>query len=533
VSGRLVRWSLWALCIVGAGAAAASNRGESIYRQGIMPSGAPLTGERDINTHVTGADAACAKCHRRSGLGSSEGQIIIPPITSQFLYRTRGRASAGPDLRTASGFIPNRKPYDAASLVRAIREGVDVSGRKLSYLMPRYKLGDADMALLLDYLDDFGRDPAPGVSDDTLHFATIVTPDSDPVKRQAMLDVLNQFFTDKNEFIRGGIRPMQAAGGVQFRVSRRWQLHVWELTGSPDSWSRQLDQRIASEPVFAVIAGLGSRTWAPVHEFCERNRVPCLFPNTDLPVVAEQDFYGIYFNKGVLLEAALIADDVAQRSAAAKPRVVQIFRSGDIGAAAASAFAASAQLDRIETVSFALGDPQDLVQSLRRVRPSDVVVLWLRAADIAALPPIADAAGIYVSGLMADLERAPLPPAWRRTARMSYPFDLPTARKFRMNYPLAWLKVRHIAPADEIVQSNTYLACGILAELLTSMQDNFVRDYLIERIEDMLSHRVLSGLYPRLGLAPGQRFASKGGYIVHFTESAGTQISPDTDWMVP
>jgi hypothetical protein len=148
-------------------------------------------------------------------------------------------------------------------------------------------------------------------------------------------------------------------------------------------------------------------------------------------------------------------------------------------------------------------------------------------------PPIADAAGIYVSGLMADLERAPLPPAWRGTARMSYPFDLPTARKFRMNYPLGWLQVRHIAPADEIVQSNTYLACGILAELLTSMQDNFVRDYLIERIEDMLSHRVLSGLYPRLGLAPGQRFASKGGYIVHFTESAGTQISPDTDWMVP
>ena len=64
-------------------------------------------------------------------------------------------------------------------------------------------------------------------------------------------------------------------------------------------------------------------------------------------------------------------------------------------------------------------------------------------------------------------------------------------------------------------------------------QDNFVRDYLIERIEDMLSHRVLSGLYPRLGLAPGQRFASKGGYIVHLTEFAGTQIAADTDWVVP
>jgi hypothetical protein len=538
VRRRLALWSLSALCVAGTGAGAAPNQGETIYRQGMMPSGAALTGERDPNTHVTGADAACAKCHRRSGLGSSEGQIIIPPITSQYLHHTRGRESARPDLRTASGFIPNRKPYDAASLVRAIRDGVDVSGRKLSYLMPRYKFGDADMAILVAYLDDFARDPTPGVSDDTLHFATIITPDSDPAKRQAMLDVLNQFFTDKNEFIRGGIRPMQAAGGVQFRVSRRWQLHVWELTGSSDSWGEQLDKRMASEPVFAVISGLGSRIWAPVHEFCERSRVPCLFPNTDLPVVAETDFYDVYFNKGVTLEAALIANDIRQRDPpAARPRIVQIFRFGDIGAAAASALGASAQRDGMETVSFALGerhaDP-GLAQTLRLVRPSDILVLWLRAADIAALPQIpAAAAGIYVSGLMANLEEAPLPPAWRGSARMSYPFDLPAGRKFRMNYPLAWLKIRHIAPVDERVQSNTYLACGILAEQLTSMQDNFVRDYLIERIEDMLSHRVLSGLYPRLGLAPGQRFASKGGYIVHFTESAGMQIAADTAWVVP
>jgi hypothetical protein len=537
VRGRLALWSLSALCIVGAGAGAAPNRGEMIYRQGMMPSGAALTGERDRDTRVTGADAACAKCHRRSGLGSSEGQIIIPPITSQYLYHTRGRESARPDLRTGSGFIPNRKPYDAASLARAIRDGVDVSGRKLNYLMPRYKLGDADMAMLVAYLNDFAQDPVPGVSDDTLHFATIITPDSDRAKRQAMLDVLNQFFTDKNEFIRGGIRPMQAAGGVQFRVSRRWQLHVWELTGSSDSWGGQLDRRIASEPVFAVISGLGSRTWAPVHEFCERNRVPCLFPNTDMPVVAETDFYDVYFNKGVMLEAALIANDIRQRDrAAAKPRIVQIFRFDDIGAAAASAFASSAQRDGIETISFTLREAHadsGLAQSLRQVRPSDIVVLWLREADIAALPQIPAAAGVYVSGLMANLEEAPLPPTWRISARISYPFDLPDARKFRMNYPLAWFKIRHIASVDERVQSNTYLACGILAEQLTSMQDNFVRDYLIERIEDMLSHRVLSGFYPRLGLAPGQRFASKGGYIVHFRESSGTQIAADTDWVVP
>jgi hypothetical protein len=86
---------------------------------------------------------------------------------------------------------------------------------------------------------------------------------------------------------------------------------------------------------------------------------------------------------------------------------------------------------------------------------------------------------------------------------------------------------------DEKVQTDTYLACGIVAEALNEMLDNFMRDYLVERIESMVSHRQLSGFYPHLGLAPGQRFASKGGYIVRFTEPGGLAIAPTTEWTVP
>lgn len=35
------------------------------------------------------------------------------------------------------------------------------------------------------------------------------------------------------------------------------------------------------------------------------------------------------------------------------------------------------------------------------------------------------------------------------------------------------------------------------------MADAFVRDYLIERVEMALDHRVLTGYYPRLTLAAG------------------------------
>jgi len=78
---------------------------------------------------------------------------------------------------------------------------------------------------------------------------------------------------------------------------------------------------------------------------------------------------------------------------------------------------------------------------------------------------------------------------------------------------------------DQKVQADTYLACGLVSETINHIVDAFVRDYLIERVEMALDHRVLTGYYPRLTLAPGQRFASKGGYIERFTDPQGSRLT--------
>src|SRR5256886_17116185 len=65
------------------------------------------------------------------------------------------------------------------------------------------------------------------------------------------------------------------------------------------------------------------------------------------------------------------------------------------------------------------------------------------------------------------------------------------------------------------------------------MVDAFVRDYLIERVEMALDHRVLTGYYPRLSLAPGHRFASKGGYIGRFTDPQGSRVTPLGEGITP
>jgi hypothetical protein len=65
------------------------------------------------------------------------------------------------------------------------------------------------------------------------------------------------------------------------------------------------------------------------------------------------------------------------------------------------------------------------------------------------------------------------------------------------------------------------------------MLDSFVRDYLVERLEGMLSHRLVNGYYARLSLAPGQRFASKGGYLVRFAAAQGSVVTAEGEWTVP
>lgn len=515
-------------------AASSTSPGEAIFRNGVLGSGAPLEALRDGGMRMRGAAAACINCHRRSGFGSKSGLLTIPPITGRYLMHPRASSLDDLDLPYVEGVRIDREPYTDATIARAIREGLDSEGRPLSYLMPHFDLDDADMAALIGYLKRLDRRREPGVTDTVLHFATIVTPDADPVKRRGMLDVLEHYFVDKNAFPLGATPPLRTSRKMMFMVNRRWQLHVWELAGPPATWQAQLEQHMAAEPVFAVISGLGGATWAPVQAFCEHAAVPCLFPNVEVPADGDGAFYPLYFSRGVLLEAGLIAKRLADAQGADAPKAVrQIYRAGDSGEAGANALAAALRARRIRVTSRVLTAGERVAHALHGTSHSDALVLWLRPGDLAALGSTVPARTVFMSGLMGGLEHAPLPAAWRELTRVAYPFDLPERRRVRVDYARGWFAIRHIPVVDEQVQADTFLACGLLAETLSHMTDTFVRDYLVERFEDMLEHRVITGYYPRLTLAPGERFASKGGYVVRFADTSGTRLVADGDWIVP
>jgi hypothetical protein len=525
--------------------------GESIYLHGVLGSGQPLQAVREGGGPAAqGAEAACVGCHLRSGLGSSRqtagiGANVptkqIPPIAGHYLFDGAMPGHARVNLPYVDGMRTNRSPYTEATLARAIREGIDADDHPLGYLMPRFAIGDDDLAALIAYLKTLDPTRVPGVNDTTLYFATIITPDVEPARRRAMLDVMEAFFAERNVRQMKPSAQIHASGKTQysrsmFMVHRQWKLRVWDLTGPASGWGAQLAGFFAKEPVFAVISGLGRSNWTPVHEFCERQRLPCLFPNVEVPVDAPGDFYEIYLSRGVLLEAELIGQGIKE-AAARQPvkSVVQAYRAGDSGEAAARLLAGRLQAQGIEVKAAALpAEGGDLGAALAPASGADVLVLWLRPGDLAALGDAQKAPPkVFVSGLMGGLEHAPLPAAWRARTRMAYPVDLPQQRVVRVDYPMGWFRIRRIPVVDERMQADTYLACGLLSEALKDVAGTFYGPYLIEELQSMVEHRVITGYYPRLSLAENQHFASKGGYLVHFVGPAGERVQSDGDWIVP
>lgn len=520
-------------------------RGADIYLHGRLGDGSPLQGLRDAGRPAAvGAEAACVNCHKHSGLGSTEGRIHIPPITGRFLTPPHGERADKPDLPYVENMHGSRQPYTDETTARAIRTGADADGKMMSTLMPRFVLGDADMAALIAYLKSLDRAIEPGVTDRVLHFATVITPDADPVKRDAMLAVLRQFLRDKNDkaFTIGPTAPIKPSGRAMatkmlFLVPRRWELHVWELTGAPQTWQAQLEASFARDPVLAVLSGIGGPDWTPVHRFCEQRAVPCIFPNVDLPVDRPDDFYSMYFSGGLELEAELIAARIADAAGPSPAVVRQVFRAGSTGEGAANELvrALHERGVAVEAEAIAAGaDASGLDAAVRKAGASDVLVLWLKATDIASLGNVPQQPRqIFLSGRLGGFEDMPLPQAWRAKSLMAFPVDLPEKRSVRLRYAQDWLRSRRVPITDLPVQTDTWLACSVLTETLNELIDAFIPEYLVERIQEDFEHRFITGYYPHLSLAEHQRFASKGGYLVRFAENTGTKVVPVGEWFVP
>jgi hypothetical protein len=231
-------------------------------------------------------------------------------------------------------------------------------------------------------------------------------------------------------------------------------------------------------------------------------------------------------------------------------------------------------------------DPQKLSEvaaSIAALRPQDHLALWLRPAELAVLTTLpAPRAQVWLGSAMSGGDALVLPAEWRARASLIYPYELPAQRVGNLVGMRSWLSLAKLPLVDEPVQSQLYFALTYLNETLGEMLQNLHRDYLVERAETMLGRRETftassemvaqrslrraaldqrglqeqmpqqgdsavprltqaelttqregTTIYPRLNLGPGQRFASKGAWVLPPGANPGELGASGARWVVP
>lgn len=564
----------WALSVVGlhSGILSASeantevdsesiNLGKRIYREGILSSGSPLRGIVQGDIPISGTQLACVSCHKRSGFGTSEGGAVTPVITGDVLYaETTTRAK---ELYTVRNEKSKTRPaYTDITLAEAIRSGKGAGGGSLDRLMPRFELPDDDMRHLQAYLKTLLSSRSPGVSDREIQFATVFEKSLPQEEKRAILRTLRQFIHDRNTDVRPNTRRAQVAPWHKkwpYESHRVWNLTPWEVEGLPETWAAQLNLLYSRQPVFAILSGdIGLGEWAPIHEFCEARELPCIFPNTLLPPAVEKGFYTVYFSRGLLLEAEVLAKYLSQEKAQNKSlSILQVVQAGPSGRLPAATL-----MEQLTKQGFThirellLSNPLDLsVVDKSTLSGADIVIYWVDQPTLTSLQKHLDrhldTQQLFISASLVGLgdkvnTLKGHPGDLGKELFVLYPYEKPQELQLHLDNTQRWMTGRDVRVVDPVRQANTLYAVTVVSRALKHMGSNFSRHYLLERVEHMEQNIAVSPVYPRMALGPGQRYATKGAYITKLELDATAKsestipeankaytLSIVSDWIVP
>lgn len=523
--------------------------GELMYRKGLLPSGAPIKAYVSGDVPVDGTSFTCVSCHLRSGLGSIEGEVITPPTNGRILYQPRRPFIPGsefvPSYSNYAKYLPERPAYTDDSLSALILTGIDPTGRSVLKVMPRYDLGEKDMAIMISYLKSLSDQPPPGVTKEEIRFATVIVEGTDPVAVQSMLAPLQFSIDRKNSLATAAVKNHRVArmgynmlgdlSALKFSLSR------WTLKGAPATWRAQLEEYYRKEPVFALLGGISEGEWEPVHRFCEEKKIPNLFPVVDYPVLSDTDWYTLYFSRGVRQEGEAAARYLHGMAELFKGRpVLQLYRAGRKGQALAAGFRdAWKAVGGGAMVEISLAPNEKLtakkVQQLVNRKKPAALILWDDAASLPALSGLAAQKKrpglILASGTYLGKALWTIPEELRVLLYLTYPYRLPQEdSRFDVNVKRV-LQGKPLELYEQRIVRQSYLTGEVLGKALMMMRGEYYRDYLYDVIGMMSDMHY--PLYERVSFGPGQRYASKGSYIVQLGSGRNPVLERRSEWVIP
>jgi hypothetical protein len=283
------------------------------------------------------------------------------------------------------------------------------------------------------------------------------------------------------------------------------------------------------------VGGIVTGDWSPVHDFSERNRVPCIFPITDLPVISKTDWYTLYYSKGMYQEGEATAKYLRRaKNLPEGSRVVQLYRRGTKGEATARGFRETWKRSRRERPrELVLDGEKALGKAWKEATggPSPVVILaWVEEEDLGEIVRLwkggVRPSRIFLSaGLLGDAIYS-LPEPMRGETCIAYPYLLPQNGSKSRLVVTTWLKVRKIEMVDFEIQAKMYFLGWILPENLHMIRHLWYRDYLLDVLDMRWDENYAIAVYPALTFGPGQRYGSKSCYIVQLGPGDDPEIIP-------
>ncbi|MCG7942986.1 MAG: hypothetical protein JAY61_07775, partial [Candidatus Thiodiazotropha taylori] len=504
--------------------------GKALYKQGILPNGKLVKATIQGDISVEGDQLICETCHRKSGLGSTEGQQVVPAVAGSVLFKPLKLPTSKPPEPPVY-----REAYTRESLMAAIRDGVDANGYPLDPFMPRYQIDEEALDGLMAYVSTLSNTPSPGVDEETIHFATIVLSSNSPEENKALIDVMETYVEQKNIETRYETKRARNAPWHKewmFKPYRKWQIHVWELKGDEASWPEQLSTYYTKQPVFAMVNGLVPTGWNRVSEFCEGHGIPCLFPTTQQPVISDENYYTIYLNKGASHESEAVASYIRKNRPSA--RVVQIHDESDT----LSSISSNALIDELNKAgisvdSVSLGELGEKTSNDFQIGKDDTVVLWLdrgKSEQLFNSGQLNKAELIMLSSQYYGTDTKLIPQALTDSVLFIHSAEMPDKLNRLLIRSTGWFKAKRIYNKEEReIQANAYFALKVLGDAVKHIRGYFYRDYMIEKIEHMIDDLPYTSIFPRLSMAPEQRFASRGFYVAK-TDGKGGIVNL-TDWI--
>ncbi|MFH1215561.1 MAG: amino acid ABC transporter substrate-binding protein [Pseudomonadota bacterium] len=522
--------------------------GERMYREGILPSGEPMKAFVSGDVPVSGTAFTCVSCHLRSGLGSIEGQVSTPPTNGRILYEPRESFIKGyehvPSFHNYAVYFPPRPAYTDETLAELIAGGNDPTGRSVIKVMPIYDLGDRDMEILIAYLKTLSVEQSPGVSEAEIKFATVIVEGADPVAVESMLVPLEFGVARKNSLTTASKKNDRVARMAYNMLGpdllqKNFSLSRWVLKGPSSSWRAQLDAYYQAEPVFALLGGISDGDWEPVHRFCEENHIPNILPIVDYPVISDQDWYTLYFSRGMRQEGEAAARYLhGMYDLFAGRAIVQVSRNSRRGLALAEGFRQTwGDTGHSPAVDIILKEgelfsPERLQQIINELKPAALIV-WDDAAALGAfegLPDNKERPGVILaSGTYVGKALWTVPEPLRDLLSFTYPYRLP---QDDVRYDIAARRVLAGKKADAYdpkIIRQSYIANELLSKALMEMRGEYYRDFFFDIIGMMADEYY--PLYERVGFGPGQRYASKGCFIVQLGKGEKPQLERRSEWV--